>query len=75
METKMGRMEVDISSIKETVNRIETHQHDNLIATLERIDKRVEQISEWKEETDNVVDLLAQRTTRLQAKMKLNPSS
>jgi prefoldin subunit 5 len=75
METIIGRMESDISSIKETANRIETHQHDDLVATLERIDKRVEQISEWKEETDNVVDLLAQRTTRLQAKMKINSSS
>jgi len=75
METQMGRMEGDISSIKGTVNRMEAHQNDDLIATLERIDKRVEQISDWKEETDNVVDLLAQRTTRLQAKMKLNSSS
>ncbi|MDP4099378.1 hypothetical protein OIN60_21920 [Paenibacillus sp. P96] len=74
MESKMERMEDDISSIKGTVSRIEAHQHDDLVATLERIDKRVEQISEWKEETDNVVDLLAQRTTRLQAKMKLNSS-
>ncbi|MFB5269855.1 hypothetical protein ACE41H_24170 [Paenibacillus enshidis] len=75
IESRMDNMEGDISSIKETVNRIEANQHEDLIATLQRIDKRVEEIWEWKEETDNVVDMLVLRTTRLQAKMKLSSSS
>ncbi|MFB5267115.1 hypothetical protein ACE41H_10015 [Paenibacillus enshidis] len=72
-QEQMNRMEGDISGIKETVNRIEAHQHDGLVATLERIDQRVEVIFKWKEDTDKVVDILAARTTRLQA--TLNTSS
>lgn len=73
LQEQMNRMEGDISGIKETVNRIVAHQHDDLVATLERIDQRVEVIFKWKEDTDKVVDILAARTTRLQA--TLNTSS
>lgn len=73
MQEQMNRMEGDISTIKETVDRIEAHQHDDLVATLERIDQRVKVIARWKEDTDKVVDILAARTTRLQATLNTSP--
>ncbi|TVX89652.1 hypothetical protein [Paenibacillus agilis] len=68
IESTVSNMESDIAGIKETVNRIEQQQQEDVIALLKVIDCNVTEINERQEETDHVIDVLSARTTRLQAK-------
>ncbi|MCR8844580.1 hypothetical protein NQ117_12890 [Paenibacillus sp. SC116] len=61
-------IKTDIAGIKESVNRIEHQQQEDVLTILKVIDSKVTEINERQNETDQVIDVLSARTTRLQAK-------
>ncbi|MDF2648844.1 MAG: hypothetical protein K0Q73_4649 [Paenibacillus sp.] len=67
MQGQMTHIQSDIVVIKESINRIEVSQEENVISLLHTVDRKVEAIQKRQGETDNVVDLLAAKTTRLEA--------
>lgn len=68
MKSQMNLMQQDIAEIKSSITRIETQQHEDIIAVLGRIDTKVEVLKARQDEADNVIDVLAARTIRLEAK-------
>lgn len=83
MQEQMNRMELDISGLKTDVSdlkstvkrieasviRIEEQQNEDIIAMLHSIDNKTEVLKQRQDETDSVIDVLAARTIRLEAKI------
>gem|GEM_PF-2581083 len=68
LQGQVNVMQSDISSIKSSVERIETHQNEDVIAILQTVNNKVDAIVQRQDEADNVIDVLAARTIRLEAK-------
>lgn len=69
IQEQMKEMRQDITSIKASVETIELQQNADVISILERIDNKTEILKQRQDEADNVIDVLAARTIRLEAKM------
>lgn len=72
LKTDVSDLKTDVSSIKETVERLEVQQAEDVVALLHEINSKTEAIRKHQEETDEVIDVLAARTIRLEAKVKLH---
>lgn len=66
-QNQLSDLQKDVSEIKQAVNRIEESQNDDVIAMLRTLESKISSVEKWREQTDKVVDLLAVRTTRIEA--------
>ncbi|WP_421616796.1 hypothetical protein ACAF76_013545 [Brevibacillus sp. TJ4] len=79
MHQQMGRIERDVSvlkedvtHIKESIQRIEITQNDDTVALLKTINGKVDLLQQRQEESDRVVDLHSILITRMQAHMMMS---